>query len=250
MMKKKGGFIMVNVILLRYCIIAAIGVVFISLFLAMRVKKATPKAAAAKAMTSVCFIRAWLVLARQNMNSFAMFIGGGLLFGLLGDIWLDLKFCYPQDDDTFTKLGFSSFAVGHFFYIAAIISGASDGFKLNALLCAFAVGIVVGFVVYFGEKVMKLQYGDYKMISTLYGALLFFMTAFAIFTAVFSGVKENMHLLVMGIGGVFFAISDLILSGTYFGEGKNRPVDIITNHVTYYMAQFIIALSLMFMPYK
>ena len=239
---------MVNLSLVHYCIIAALCVVFICLFLAMRVKKATPKAAAAKAMTSVCFILAWLVLARQNMNSFAMFVGGGLLFGLLGDIWLDLKFCYPQDDDLFTKLGFSSFAVGHFFYIAAIVSGASDGFKLNALLCALGVGVVVGLVVFLGEKVMKLHYGDYKMISTLYGALLFFMTAFAIFTAVFSGVKANMHLLVMGIGGVLFAVSDLILSGTYFGEGKNRPVDIVTNHVTYYLAQFVIALSLAFMP--
>ena len=238
---------MASLNLLPYGIMAAFGVVFICIFLAMRVKKATPKAAAAKAMTSVCFMLAWLVLAKQNMNDFALFIGGGLLFGLLGDIWLDLKFCYPQDDDLFTKLGFSSFAVGHFFYIAAIVTGASAGFKLNALLCALGVAVVVALVVYFGEKVMKLHYGAYKMISTLYGALLFFMTAFAIFTAVFSGVKENMNLLVMGIGGVLFAISDLILSGTYFGEGKNRPVDIVTNHVTYYMAQFIIALALAFM---
>ena len=246
--KRKGVFIMVNLTLLPYCIMTVFGVVFICMFLAMRVKKATPKAAAVKAMTSVCFMLAWLVLAKQNMNDFALFIGGGLLFGLLGDIWLDLKFCYPQDDDLFTKLGFSSFAVGHFFYIAAIVTGASAGFKLNALLCALGVAVVVALVVYFGEKVMKLHYGAYKMISTLYGALLFFMTAFAIFTAVFSGVKENMHLLVMGIGGVLFAVSDLILSGTYFGEGKNRPVDIVTNHVTYYMAQFIIALALAFMP--
>lgn len=238
---------MLQLNLLPYVIMAAFGVVFICIFLAMRVRKATPKAAAAKAMTSVCFMLAWLVLAKQNMNDFALFIGGGLLFGLLGDIWLDLKFCYPQDDDLFTKLGFSSFAVGHFFYIAAIVTGASAGFRLNALLCALGVAVVVALVVYFGEKVMKLHYGAYKMISTLYGALLFFMTAFAIFTAVFSGVKENMHLLVMGIGGVLFAVSDLILSGTYFGEGKNRPVDIVTNHVTYYMAQFIIALALAFM---
>ena len=46
--------------------------------------------------------------------------------------------------------------------------------------------------------------------------------------------------------GVFFIISDLILSGTYFGEGKNRPVDIITNHATYYLAQFIIASAILF----
>ena len=48
------------------------------------------------------------------------------------------------------------------------------------------------------------------------------------------------------VGGVFFLISDLILSGTYFGEGKDRPVDIVTNHMTYYIAQYLIALSIAF----
>ena len=238
---------MITLKMLPYAVMVVFGLIFIVLFLSMRVKKATPKAAAAKAMTSVCFILSWLVLAKQSMSDFALFIGGGLVFGLLGDIWLDLKFCYREDDDLYTKLGFSAFAVGHFFFIAAIVSGASAGFNLKALLCALGVAVVVALVVFFGEKAMKLHYGAYKMISTLYGALLFFMTAFAVFTAVFSGVKENMHLLVMGVGGVFFAVSDLILSGTYFGEGKNRPVDVITNHVTYYMAQFIIAGSLAFM---
>ena len=52
--------------------------------------------------------------------------------------------------------------------------------------------------------------------------------------------------MVLVGGGVLFAISDLILSGTYFGEGKERPVDIITNGVTYYLAQFAIAFSLFF----
>ena len=238
---------MLHLSILPYCVVAVFGVIFLVLFLSSRVKKATPKAAFIKAMTSVCFILCWLVLAKQNMNDFAMFLGGGLLFGLLGDIWLDLKFCYPQDDDLYTKLGFSSFAVGHFFYIAAIVFGVSGGFRPLALACAAGVAVIAALVVFFGEKAMKLHYGAYKMISTLYGALLFLMTAFAIFTAVFAGVKENLHLLVMGIGGVFFVISDLILSGTYFGEGKNRPVDVITNHVTYYLAQFLIALSLAFM---
>ena len=46
--------------------------------------------------------------------------------------------------------------------------------------------------------------------------------------------------------GALFAISDLILSGTYFGIGKTRPVDLITNTVTYYCAQYLIAFSLLF----
>ena len=110
------------------------------------------------------------------------------------------------------------------------------------------VGVIAGLVIYFGDKIMKLKYhGNYKLISALYGALLFFVTAFAFNNSVLAGVKENLHLMAFFIGGVFFIISDIILSGTYFGEGKDRPVDIVTNHVTYYIAQFIIASSILFM---
>ena len=56
-----------------------------------------------------------------------------------------------------------------------------------------------------------------------------------------------MTLNLLFIGLIFFLISDLILSGTYFGEGKNRPVDVVTNHVTYYVGQFLIALSLLYL---
>ena len=45
---------------------------------------------------------------------------------------------------------------------------------------------------------------------------------------------------------LLFAASDLILSGTYFGEGKDRPVDIVLNYLTYYPAQYLIAFSLAF----
>ena len=49
------------------------------------------------------------------------------------------------------------------------------------------------------------------------------------------------------IGAVLFAVSDLVLSGTYFGEGKERPVDFILNYVAYYGGQFLIAFSLYYL---
>ena len=49
------------------------------------------------------------------------------------------------------------------------------------------------------------------------------------------------------IGAVLFALSDLVLSGTYFGVGKDRPADLIANYLLYYPAQYLIALSLLFL---
>ena len=48
------------------------------------------------------------------------------------------------------------------------------------------------------------------------------------------------------VGAVLFAISDLVLSGTFFGKGKERPIDFILNYLTYYGAQFTIAMVLLF----
>ena len=158
-----------------------------------------------------------------------------------------MKFMYRQDEDFLTKAGFSSFTFGHFFYIAAIIAGATQ-FKAVSIPMSLVVGVIAGLVIYFGEKIMKLKYpGNYKIISALYGSLLFFVTAMSFNCALLAGIKDNLHLIAFFVGGVFFIISDIILSGTYFGEGKNRPVDIVTNHVTYYIAQFVIASSILFM---
>ena len=56
---------------------------------------------------------------------------------------------------------------------------------------------------------------------------------------------DNWTLNLMAIGGILFASSDLILSGTYFGIGKERPIDITINSVLYYIAQFAIAFSIL-----
>ena len=232
-----------------YGVTLALGLVFLCVFLKTRVKVCSAKATVTKAFVSVCFLLSWIAASYfSGFTQFAALIGGGLIMGLLGDIWLDLKFCYEKDEDFYTKMGFLSFAIGHFFYVAAVVLGVKgEGFKPLAILPALGVALVAALVVFFGEKAMKLHYGAYKMISTLYGAVLFFMAAFAFFAALFAGLKENVHLVVMAIGGVLFILSDLILSGTYFGEGKRRPVDVITNHVFYYVAQFVIAASVLFL---
>lgn len=224
-----------------------IGLLCLIGFLALRVKKTDVKSLMLKSATSVMFILTGVFLLMGKPSLYAALVVGGLVCGILGDIWLDMKFMYKADDDFLTKAGFSSFAFGHCFYIAAIAAGVTE-FRAISIPMSLVVGVIAGLVIYFGDKIMKLKYhANYKIISALYGALLFFVTAFAFNNSVLAGVKENLHLMAFFVGGVFFIISDIILSGTYFGEGKNRPVDIVTNHVTYYIAQFIIAGSIILM---
>lgn len=234
--------------LILYTIVILIGMIIsLGAFLFFRVKKTDVKSLMLKSVTSVMFILTGVFLTVRNPSLYSGLVVAGLVCGILGDIWLDMKFMYRQDEKFLTNAGFISFSFGHFFYIAAIIAGAAPSFKAISLLPSLGIAVIAGCAVYFGEKIMKLSYGSYKNISAFYGALLFFTTVFSLFTCIFSGFKENTHLFVFFIGGVLFTVSDLILSGTYFGEGKDRPVDIITNHVSYYLAQFVIASSILFM---
>ena len=233
--------------LILYTCTLLLGLLSLGAFLFFRVKKTDVKSLMFKAITSVMFILTGVFLTIGKPSLYSGFIVAGLVCGILGDIWLDMKFMYRQDEKFLTNAGFISFACGHFFYTAAIILGSTPSFKAISLLPSLGIAVIAALAVYFGEKIMKLKYGSYKIISTLYGALLFFVTVFGLFACIFSGFSQNKHLFVFFIGGVLFVISDLILSGTYFGEGKNRPVDIITNHVAYYLAQFVIASSILFM---
>jgi hypothetical protein len=169
--------------------------------------------------------------------SMAVFIG--LCFGLLGDIFLDQKDMYAEHKDTYTFAGFIAFMTGHFFFIAGLIFTYGPGWK--TLLPGAAVGLAVGFGCLLMAKPLKMDFGRFKLITVIYGFVLAFMvsTAFACYA-----VDKEMQPLLMGIGGISFLLSDLILSQTYFGKGHVKPLDYVLNYVLYYGAQFTIALSL------
>lgn len=121
----------------------------------------------------------------------------------------------------------------------------SKGSALYIIL-AIALDIILSVLTILMEKPLKLEYGKFKIISFCYALCLFGSCSFGLFLAIengFSIVPLNLFL----IGAILFAISDLVLSGTYFGKGKERPIDFILNYTTYYAAQFIIALMLLYL---
>ena len=162
-----------------------------------------------------------------------------LLFGLLGDVFLDQKDMYGQHRDTYTFAGFLAFLAGHFFFIAGLFNAYEPDWK--HLLLAAAGGLAVGLGSQALAKPMKMDFGKFKAISAIYGFVLTFMmgTAFACYAASWAA-----QALWMGVGGALFLLSDLVLSRTYFGKGHDKPIDYILNYVLYYGAQFTIALSL------
>ena len=186
-------------------------------------------------------------LSRRGLHrrGFSWFVLGGLLFGLLGDIWLDLKYVYPQDDARYTYAGFTVFSIGHILFILGMLRYYADFSRPLVVIVPLAAGFALGVGNGLLGPVMKLKFGRFKGIVMFYGGILFAMTLLAGSLALDQGF-QNGALDWMFAGGILFAVSDLILSRTYFGEGYERPVDIIANYVFYYAAQFAISASLLF----
>ena len=232
-------------------LISIVGAFFLGLYIVEKIKKTSIKALYMKTFISVCFLMIAIYGTHKTVTTFGIFVVIGLVWGLLGDIWLDLKYVYPKDDFLYTVAGFECFSVGHIFYIVGLLVCFFRPHEDSVLYIAFpaALAIGAGFAVVLFGKIMKLDYGRFKTISMVYGVLLFGTMFFSGSLAIMYGLK-NIALNLFFIGAVLFAASDLVLSGTYFGEGKDRPVDIALNYLTYYPGQFLIAWSVLFSVMK
>lgn len=225
----------------------AVGLITAIIFNCTRKPAVTLNMVIIKGFASLCFIFTGLFSFVGNpecpsyMGAFTVV---GACFGLIGDIVLDLKYVYKKDADKYLNTGFLSFLIGHLFYSASIIYGY--GFKLYPVLfgvLCFGCGIVFALL---AEKVMKLNYGKFKLVTIMYTSVI--NTTFGLSFA-YMVAEPSAHTIIFTIGMFLFFVSDGILSRTYFSinekDHHSRPA-VILNHSSYFIAQYLIAISLIF----
>ena len=160
-----------------------LGLAFLIAFLVKAKDKRSVAGVFLKNATSIFFILTAVVGLFMNPTQYkyAILIIAGLVFGMLGDIYLDQKWVYPDDMKQYLYAGFISFGIGHFFYIPAIIM--ASGLPSKFWFIPPIVGIVVGGGNLILEKPMKQKFGEYKAIVTIYGFVLASMAATAVCAA-------------------------------------------------------------------
>ncbi|MBQ8183734.1 MAG: lysoplasmalogenase [Clostridia bacterium] len=200
-----------------------------------------------KGSASLCFIFTGLfafIGNRQCPPYMGALTVTGACFGLIGDIVLDLKYVYKDDADKYLKTGFMSFLIGHIFYMASMIYayGAKPYVLIFTAIC-FVCGILFALG---AEKILKLNYGKFRLITVLYTSVLNSTVGLAVGFLV---AEPGLHTVVFTVGMFLFLISDAILSRTYFSpveKDRKSRLAIVLNHSTYFAAQYLIAVSLMF----
>lgn len=231
-------------------LIGFVAILFIALFIVLELKKQWLYAIFVKGAASFLFVfTAFVAVAERSMQGvlfpedldikISLLFFGGLVAGLLGDVALALRPLRPASENkTIIASGIACFSVGHVFYLAALL--LYGGFQWEAL--PFAV--IVTALVYGMSRLMKFEMGWLKLPTFFYSFLIFWMVGQAVFLRIEAGNLLFLNLSVAG--AMLFGISDLILAPIYY-KGATRPFMIASNLVTYYAAQLLLALALLFL---
>lgn len=227
-----------------YYIVLAVGVVVSLIFCYQRRLGFSIKNLLFKSVSSLCYLLTAVFALIHNNGAYtygSLIIMGGAL-GLVGDILLDLKGVYKQDEKVYLKGGFIFFLVGHIFYTCAVIY--SLRIKWWLVLISVVVSAVIGYATVAMANVMKVHYGAYRKIVAVYVAFLAMTTVISIIAVFVSSFQKGY--ILMAVGSVLFLLSDAVLSNTFFGRGNDKPIHYFINHFLYYAGQYLIAASVMF----
>ena len=231
-------------------ILLVLGMLSLTIFLLIRNKEGGIVPAALKTLTSLLFVATAVSGAINNYIvtgtlsvaklTFMGLVILGLVSGLIGDLTLDLKITYRtlnvHHSDLYTYFGMGSFAIGHVFYIVAV--SLFFGFSAWTILIAVGVTAIIFSISLF---VLKMHFNKFLIPSVVYTLLLTLFLSCTVAAGILTIFSLPVILLI--IGAALFLLSDLVLSITYF-DGNDSRLLIVINHVLYYAAQFLIALSL------
>ncbi len=229
-----------------FWIVLAISIVVTAIFTVKRGTTVKISDLAIKIAASSLFVAVGFaaIISNPDVNlTYGLMVVMGGVFGILGDIFIELKWIDKEKGDAFFTFGFVTFMIQHVLLVAAVFIHYPMTW-LNALVC-FVAPVVVLIVSGFAAKITKMDMGKFKVIANAYGALASMTFSVGFMTMTTYGMELSQILFFAG--GVLFFVSDLVLSQIFFTKNGCTRLFVVLNHITYYGAQILIASSLFFL---
>lgn len=228
-----------------YSIAVLLEFVFVPLFLKYSWPKRTFKSLKMKMICSALFIIcAVCCIIRSGNNSMYMkLLLSGLIFGVLGDLLIHI--IAPV---YINILGGVSFFFGHVLFIIAFSQASPDFNVFSAQTFIIAAIILIPACIF--AKLRKLKLGKLTFPVFLYASAITLMLVTALRLGIHLCAQPSANVpgivITLIIGALCFVLSDSSLAVFMFGgENKSKPLKIFYI-VTYYLAQVLLATSLLF----
>lgn len=217
-------------------LLAIIGIVLQGIFISVEHKEKYVAADVLKGTAAACFVIIGIVgYITKTSDAFGLKLMIGLIFGMIGDILLNLRFVVGEEKgQKVFLLGIVSFLIGHILYLAALVPIAAHPgvcFIVGAILAAALLAYI------FKTMDVKLAF---KIFGVFYLGAVIIMTVMAIDVAM---AVQNIRSIEYAIGAVLFMISDIVLIFNTF-SGKTKFSMRIANLSLYYIGQLLIAMCL------
>lgn len=232
-------------------IVTAVLVFFAAWFMKVRIKGHSMQDVALKLVCSFCLMiiaaEALVIntLLRGELSHAGVLIFLGGLAGGVGDLFLGLSHLNKETKRKNMLSGIVDFGLGHVLYCVAVILAYRESATAVTYVLPVVIALLLAiFMGVFGRK-LGLHYGRYLPAVVTYVFLLAFSVALSISLNIATN-WESRQLNTFGLGMLMFILSDIILAGMYFGKTGNSKKAVITNHTTYYLAQWLIAYSILF----
>lgn len=221
-------------------VIAIVGMALQGIFIYSEYKEKHVRADVFKGLASLCFVTIGLIAYLQISGDFpfGLKILLGLVFGLIGDVVMNLRFILEGNAGQKAFLGgILAFLIGHVLYLMALIP-----YTTHLVWCIIIGGALSAGLLAYIFKTMEVKIA-FKIFGIFYLSAVIIMTVIGIDLAITTMSTAN---IIYAVGAVLFTASDIILIFNTFG-GESKFSRRITNLSLYYVGQLLIAGSLFFM---
>ena len=227
-------------------ILIALGAIFTTIFIYGKLTNYSWRTTMFKTIDSLLFLSLGIYLFfYKGQPNIGIFIILGLTFGLLGDVALAFKRIAKDKDKFFTLLGMTFFIIGHIFYTTGLFVNYYVPGNVIHIIIPLVVAVLIALSIVFIELKLKFKLGGFKYFGIVYFTALFSVSMSCLSLNILHQFQST-FLVLMLVGALIFASSDILLTRTYFKENCPKGF-LISTSITYYLAQFLIAFTLFFL---
>ncbi len=219
-------------------IFALVGLAIDIWFISAELREKMAKATVLKGLASFVFVLLGVFCYLLSDTPFGKLILIGLILGMIGDIFLNLRNQFEGGKSMkIFAVGILAFLSGHFLYIAALIKH-NPGIILIALVLTAIISLLA--IPALMKRVTAPSKGM-KIFGYVYLVIVIAMFSCAATLLIKSGFTA--FNIVFTIGGLLFMVSDFIM--IYYSFGKKIKALRVTNLLSYYIGQLLIACCIM-----
>ena len=216
-------------------ILAVVGAILQGIFITVEHKEKYVAADILKGLAALMFvIIGYLGFSKVSSDAMGKKLLIGLVFGMIGDIILNLRFVLKEIGQKVFLVGILAFLIGHILYLAALIP-LTEHLIMDIVIGAVIAVALLAYI--FMTMEVKIAF---KIFGVFYLGAVIIMTVIAVHLAIVTG---NTHDIIYAIGAVLFTASDIVLIFNTF-SGTTKFSLRITNLSLYYIGQLLIAGSL------